>query len=371
MIPGVPDQARTVTRGTPAELLRWRPTHGVLSLYLVADPADRGGRGRIELRDELDRAAGAAAEGADRATRLAVEATARRVGTQLAERGEAEGRGLIGFVEVSREPGEERWFASQLPPRRTEACYDRRPQVGPLVALLDDGAPLGIVAASAERVRLFHWFLGRTEQLHDWELETFGLDWRERKAPRSRDPAAGQAVSAAGHDQYDQRLQSNRERFAQQTGALARASAREHGWRQILAFGDERYVPHFAQGLARGCAVHHVDSSDLVPQPTHLISSRVERLLPTLNRERERALIERVREATYAEARGALGVQETLQALGEGRVEHLVYDPEREDGDVERMIELALTTGAAITPVEGESAAALAEHDGAVALLRY
>jgi stalled ribosome rescue protein Dom34 len=35
------------------------------------------------------------------------------------------------------------------------------------------------------------------------------------------------------------------------------------------------------------------------------------------------------------------------------------------------MIELAVSTGAAITPVEEESAAALAEQGGVAALLRY
>jgi stalled ribosome rescue protein Dom34 len=38
---------------------------------------------------------------------------------------------------------------------------------------------------------------------------------------------------------------------------------------------------------------------------------------------------------------------------------------------VERMIELALSTGAAITPVSDESAEALRELGGVAALLRY
>jgi hypothetical protein len=354
-----------------AALLHWRPAHGVVSLYVDADPADRGGRWRIELRDGLHRAAEAAANGPDRETRLAVEATVRRIEALLSEGGEAVGRGLIGFVEASREPADEQWFASQLPPHRTDACYAPAPQVGPLIALLDDGAPLGIVAASAERLRLFDWRLGRIEQLHDWELEVGSLDWRERKAPRSRDRAAPRMVTAAGSDQHDQRLEANRERFARQAGALTQAEARKLAWRQVLAFGDERYVSHFADGLGGGYELRHVDSSDLVPQPTHLISDRIEGLLPALNRDRECALIERVKEVAFTEARSALGAQETLQALEEGRVEHLVYDAGRTENEIERMIELAVATGAAITPVEEESAAMLAEQGGVAALLRY
>lgn len=367
----VPDQPRTLTQSTVAELVRWRPAHGVLSLYADADPADRGGRWRIELRNGLDRAIEAGARG-DRETQLAVEETVKRIEqVLLTEPTEAGGRGLIGFVEANRGPGEERWYAAQVAPRRTEARYGRAPHVSPLIEMLDDGAPVGIVAVSAERVRLFHWHLGRLEQLHDWELDVFSLDWRERKAPGPSDPAAGQMVSAAGRDQYNQRLESNRERFAHQTGALAQVSVAEYGWSRILVFGGERYTPHFAQGFAGRCELRQVESSDLVSQPTQLIEERVERLLPVLNRDRERVLIERVKEAAFAEARGSFGAQETLQALEEGRVEHLIYDAERDHPDVERMIELALSTGAAITPVEGESAAALEEQGGVAALLRY
>jgi hypothetical protein len=367
----MPDRVLTPTAPTVAELLRWRPVHGILSVYVNFDPGDRGGRWQIELRDGLAAAVEAAAE-RDRETRLAVEASARRVGEALvAEPGEAHGRSLAGFVEVRRDPGEERWYAVQVPLRRAEVCYRAGPQVGPLVAVLDDGAPLGVAAASAERIRLFDWRLGRIEELHDWELEVGSLDWRERKSPRSRDPAAAQVVKSAGRDQYNQRLESNRERFAHQAGSLARGSARERGWRQLLVFGDERYVRHLADGFAGACELRRVDSSDLVPQPTNLIADRLLELLPALNRDRERALIERVKEAAFAEARSALGPQETLQALEQGRVEHLVYDADHDGTELERMIALAASTGAAITPVEGESAAQLAAQGGVAALLRY
>jgi hypothetical protein len=78
----------------------------------------------------------------------------------------------------------------------------------------------------------------------------------------------------------------------------------------------------------------------------------------------------------------------TLRALVEGRVEHLVYDVERDYPDLdlgdpalqatakglptrERMIELALSTSARITPIEGDAARELDERDGVAALLRY
>ena len=363
------DQATEPTEETVGELLAWRPRQGVVSVCVDADLIDRDGRWRLELRDGLDRAVDSVA-GADRDQRLAVEATVKRIEDErFLDPGEVKGRGLFGFIEVGGKPGEERWYASQLAPRRTEAHYGGRPQVGPLLATLDDGAPAGVAAVSGERVRLFDWHLGRLEQLHAWELEVFSLDWRERKAPGPR--SGGRLPSAAGHDQYDQRLEANRERFAHQAGALARVSAGNRNWHQILVFGDHRYAGHFADGFADRCELHHVEATDLVAQPVPMIAERVDRLLPELNRERERALVARITEAAYAEARSAFGAQETLQALEQGRVEHLVYDAGLGGEQVEPMIELALATGAAVTPVEGESATELVKRGGVAALLRY
>jgi hypothetical protein len=243
--------------------------------------------------------------------------------------------------------------------------------VGPLIAILDLGLPLGVAAISAERVRLLEWNLGRTEELENREFEYFGRDWRERKAPVSSDPGAAQGVSSAGRDQHDQRLEANRERFAHEAGGLAREPARERGWSELLAFGDERYLRPFERGFSEQCEVRHVDSSDLISQPTGQIDERLNEIVPALRRERQRALVERVKDAAYSDGKGSLGKQETLQSLEQGRVEHLLYDARLDESEIERMVQLALSTSASLTPIEPEVADALAEQEGVAALLRY
>ena len=374
---------------TVTELLAWRPEYGVLSLYLRLDPGKRSPNWPTDVHNGLSATLSAGREGMDHEARQALEATAKRLERDLHadEEPPAEAAGLIGFVEVAGKPAEERWFAVQVPPRRTEVLHAAVPAVHQLLELLDDGAPMGVAIVSSERVRLLDGRLGRMQQLHDWELEYFAGDWRERKSQRPRDPAHGEAVSAAGRDQYNQRLEATRERFAHQTGELARAEARKGGWRETLVFGDERYVSQFARGFGAALALRHVDGVDLISEPIAQIERRVTEMLPGFNRDRERSLIERIKEAAYTEGRSSLGVQETLQALREGRVEHLVYDAGREYSDaslasidesganglplIERMIEYAFSTGAAITPVENESARLLDEQDGVAALLRY
>ena len=384
MIPD-PETLESPSGETPAELLGWRPPHGVVSLYLDIEPGDRKGKWRIEVKNGL-RAAGD--ESADHDTEIARRATVDRLEEELGADLPADApRTLIGFVEVAREPGEERWYRAQLPPNRISVVAGPVAHLHPLLEMLDDGAPLGVAAVSSERVRLIDWRLGHAEQLHDWELELFALDWRERKAQRPRDPARGQAVTASGRDQYDERLEANRERFGKQTGELARREAKDRDWRWLLIFGDKRYAGELAEGFGDGDTLRHVGQEDLISEPTPKIEARVEELLSELNREREHSLIERINDAAYAQARSAFGPTETLQALEEGRVEHLVYDATREypeelaaegrtpvgDGlpPVERMVELAISTSAAVTPVEGDSAAELEEQEGVIALLRY
>ncbi len=373
-----------------SNLLAWRPAYGVLSLYVRLDPGDRSPRWPAEVRNGLSDVLQRGRESRDHEEQQALEATAERLQRDLLGEHQTrpEAAGQIGFVEVGRKPAEERWYPVQIPPRRTEVLYGPVAQVHSLLEVLDDGAPLGVAVISSERVRLLDWRLGSAEEIHDWELEYFGEGWRELKSQRPRDPARGNAVSAAGRDQYNLRLESNRTRFAEQTGELARAELGKRGWRQLLAFGDERYASRFANGFADACELRHAEASDLISESTAQIALRVAHAVPELNRDRERSLIERIKEAAYAEGRSALGVQVTLDALQQGRVEHLVYDATRDlsaagpeptgqtspSGDlplIERMIELALSTGAAITPVEGESAELLDEQGGVVSLLRY
>jgi hypothetical protein len=365
-----PTQLEAPSEKTVASLLSWRPEHGVISLCIDADPADRSERWKTEMRNGLRDLVQAAA-GADRETHLAVEATAARIEAELTDEPlSARMRGALGFVEADRKQGEERWYSLSVSPHGTEVLYGRAPQLHPLLAILDQASPLGVAAVSAERVRLLDWRMGRAEELHNWELEYFGEDWREQKAQKPRDPASGQAVSAAGRDQFGQRLEATRERFAHETGALAANEAKRRGWRDLLVFGDDRYATEFEGAFDGILRPRHVDGSDLVSEPTEKIERRIESLLPDLSREREHELIARIKDAALSGGRGALGFDETMAALREGRVQHLVYDAESGHPD-ERMIELALSTSTAITPVEGDSAAGLAEEDGVAALLRY
>ncbi|MGE5407648.1 MAG: VLRF1 family aeRF1-type release factor, partial [Syntrophothermus sp.] len=212
------------------ELAAWRPPLGVISVYLDLDPADREGAWRTRLRNGLEDVLSQVRE-ADHDRRMATQATVERIAARLENQlGRPRPRGEAGFVEVAAEDGEGRWWPSGVPPRAlAPVALAPRPLVGPLVDLRQSCAPHGVALVSAERVRVLSFAERELAELADWELSVTSLDWRERKASRSSNPARAQGVSSSGHDRYRERLEHNRERFLAEVARLAAERLRRHG----------------------------------------------------------------------------------------------------------------------------------------------
>jgi hypothetical protein len=373
-------------------LLEWTPKGGVLSVCVVIDPGDRGGGWHVALTDELRDVRDRVEADASHDVRVALRGALDHVLERFTEQTKPlEGRGHVGFVEVARKKPQERWYSSQMPPRRTVAAYGHRPHLRPMVEVVDDGARIGVAAISGDQVRVWDWELGVLSERDAWEIVTTG-DWKERKAQRSSDPARIHGTKSAGRDQHEQRVEAHRERFLNDAGGRTASLAADRGWRDLLVFGENEHVQRFAHALGKS-QHRHVHPKNIVSEPTSRIAERVGALVPELNREREMKLVETAKASAYSgKERSSLGPQETLEALAQGRVEHLLFDAERDytghgieeglayqgpplgvDGlpVAELMIERALETDARVTPLEGEPAAALDEHDGVVALLRY
>jgi hypothetical protein len=367
-------------------LVEWRPQNGILSVYVHVDPADRSRGWRIELRERLR---ALAEETSPHGERRAFEAAANEVLERFPENGAPpEGRGHVGFVEVAEKRPASVWRSMQMGPRRTEAVRYPRPYLRPLVELFSEGPHVGVVLASGDRVRLLEWSLGAIRELEDWELTLFSLDWRERKAERSM-PGPRSWTSASGRDQYGQRMDANRQRFLREVGSLVADELAERKWRHIIAFGTEEYPRELGEGLGQAAGRLHTVRHDLVSAPEGRVADRVTEEVEKLNTSQALDLVSEVEEAIGTEPGTALGPQETLQALGEGRARHLVFDAARDydGGEVEadlgyddgtdglplgeRLVELAVATKAEITPVYEEPASKLEPHDGVAALLRY
>jgi release factor family 10 len=374
------------------KLVEWRPPHGVVSVYLGFDPADRGGAWRTELRNALAHVLHAK-EDADHETRVALKATVARIEERFANHDRGLPRGEVGFVEVSDNGAAEHWWTPHMAPDADVcACVAERPVVSPLLYLAEHGCPRGVALLSAERVRLFEWAPGHLEELEAPELALYSSEWRERKAATVPDPARGQGVSAAGRDRYDDRLADNRERFLIECGHRAAQLAGERGWQQIDTFGIVDHVRCFRQG-ATGPSVPPIEVGgevDLISvDDDGKLEVRFEEGARRLAIERDCSLIEHALEEARGGSRGAAGPQETLTALDEGRVSHLVVDaahaaaacsgpliaaeqaPWNGGVKLEPLAGRALTSAAKVSTVVDEAAEMLEPVDGVAALLRY
>jgi Bacterial archaeo-eukaryotic release factor family 10 len=354
------------------EISEWRPPQGVLSIYLSFDPADRTGAWRTELRNGLDAVLDTYKE-AEHEKRVALRATAKRV-IERFEDGDLRPppRGEVGFVEVAEKAGVEHWWGTGTPPV-ADACveYAADPVVAPLIALCCRGADRGVALLSSERVRLLRCAEGTLEELEDWELSIFSLDWRERKSQSTNNPARAQGVSSSGHDQFDERLEHNRQRFLTECGKLAARALDENGLEQVIAFGPAKDAEAFDAGFGSAKAKLALGGDmDLISVPKGKLNEVVAAAIDRLDGERERELVERVLGEAKGGSRGAAGRQETKEALAEGRVDHLVFDAAI-GSEAEGLIRGALAGSAEVTIVRDELAAPLAEAEGVAALLRY
>ena len=351
------------------ELSGWQPPLGVLSVYLEFDPRDRGAAWRTLLRNGLDRIV-EAVEGAEHERRMAVRATVERLAERY-ENGEVRPppRGEFGFVEVAEKGGRERWWGTGVPPQASgPVVLAEQPLVWPLIGVCRRDGQHGVVLVSAERVRLLRFSGGGLEELADWELTMTSLDWRERKSSSASDPATGQGVSSSGHDQYGERLEHNRERFLGEAGRLAGERLRDVA--DAVLFGSAPDREAFAAGVSSMPVELEAGSeADLISVPTGQLVEHVAAVTERLGAERERALVERALGRAGGRP-GVLGPQETLEALGEGRVEHLVFDGVVGDS-AEALVRGALAGGADVAEVRGEAAELLAEVGGVAGVVRY
>ena len=354
------------------DLSEWRPPLGVLSVYLGFDPADRGGAWRTELRNGLDAILESHKE-VEHDLRVALRATAKRL-TERFEDGDLRPppRGEIGFVEVSEKEGKEHWWGTGTPPA-ADSCVEfaTEPVVAPLIALSGHAAARGVALLSSERVRLLRCAEGTVEDLEDWELSITSRDWRERKSQSTNNPARAQGVSASGHDQFDERLEHNRQRFLTECGGLAARVLEENGIGELIVFSPAKDVEAFKAGFGSTKAkLIPGGDQELISAPKGQLNELVAETIARLDTERDRALVERALGEAKGGNRGSIGIQETKEALGEGRVDHLVFDAAL-DGDAESLIRAAMSSGAEVTIVRDELAAPLAEGEGVAAILRY
>lgn len=272
---------------------------------------------------------------------------------------------------------------------------DDGPFIHPLLELLDEGRPAGVVLVSAEEARLLDWRVGSLQL-----LSRLGQPYVQASHERAGQIGGGPQgqFHTPMREQRQARDQDRMQRFLDQVVEVATELAGDRGWERILVSGGAQWTePTVARFPDRLRSRVYSDARVLNGLDDAALAAAVSEWAHEQHTERERRLPEQLGSATEP-ARRALGLSEVAAALNAGQVTHLVYDPQiRYTGAIgadgalyggdevgpngrpgtpeprftERLVERALQTGARISPVEGAADAELSDAAGVAALLRW
>ncbi|HSI97069.1 MAG TPA: VLRF1 family aeRF1-type release factor [Gaiellaceae bacterium] len=385
----------------PLEVVRLRDPYGVLSVYVDADPREQASsrpawivaaeNGLSEVRERVK-------SDGDRPRWTAVFERLERLEAELATlldpRQPGRGRALFATID-----GGAVHRVSVQVPLENHVSLDEAAYLIPLLVALDRGRPAGLVVVSQAAAVALEQHLGVVRELTTIALEPDTSDWREMKGPAAANPALAQH-GAPQRDLFDRRLGEHRGRLLEGAATRLVELAAQRSWDRVVVAGDGRLGPPLAEAFG----AYETDVS-VVDRTLHGISpseigAALAGELDEANRRREDRLVARARNAALSGGAGALGLADVLTALADGRVDRLLVAEGREyrgmrssDGILvpegvvppgvaahelapvpsltTHMIEQALAIDARVTPLSATGAAALAEHDGIAALLRW
>lgn len=386
--------AASLDYDTLLELSRRTDPVGVLSVYLDARPGGGLRAASIDIKNRL----------AELERRVRIEASPEHarsvqdgIGRLAAEierlsDPEERGRGRILFAALG-DPWRIR--VSARLPLRNRVVLDHSPLIHPLLELLDEGGPVGVVLASRTQARLLEWRLGELIPLRELRAEIVEPS-HERSGPVGSRPAARYGTPTG--EQRTARERDRATRFIDRTAAAASRLALDRGWERVIVSGGERFTDSLLSALPPALGEVAVpDRRVLVGRDFAALEPLISELVHKTYREVERGLIRSLRERAQGAGAAALGPSEVVGALNQARVAHLIYDPlvryrgsVAHDGTLyaddeaaspyvaaselrltERIVERALETGARVTPVAGAANNGLAEAAGIAAVLRW
>lgn len=363
------------------ELAQLRDEIGVLSVTVGVDPGTVSGRvpaPAIVVKNELARLR----HDGTHLLKSRLDAASETIEDLLKRT--TPGRGHAFYVALESGAARELALERALP---TSASLGPAAHVVPLLAALDEGKKTGLVRASRDAVVVSELELGHMREVQQIDLEPWIGDWwPEMKGPARANPQSGQQI-VSQRDRYARRLAAAYRHTLGDAASAIAALAAERAWAQAVLAGDPRRVSVLEAALRSGVVATTTIEANLEGARTDTARARFEEAIDALV-ERQRA---RLVEDVVAAQDAACGLARVLGALAEGRVDELVIDADRAIlgalGSGERLVaaELgqettdltdlivarALQTGAAVKPVSGRAAEALAPFDGIAALLRW
>lgn len=210
----------------------------------------------------------------------------------------------------------------------TRVTWSRRPDLRPLLAILQEGRPAGCALLAADSVTVAEWAFGMFTQIARSELPPVDAGHRlggpSRSHPRSAPHTGAGFETGEQRDLFERRVEAYRDSFLADQAGTASAHAAERGWSEIVVAGKEELAHAFVRGLKADLAVIEL-RRDL---PGWRTAGEVEPILAqavAAHRAGDaRTLLRNVSDAAAAGGQGVVGTDETLRALELGSVRTLI-----------------------------------------------
>jgi len=266
---------------------------------------------------------------------------------------------------------------------KVRECVDwtTSPLLEPMVEMLDEHERYGVALVDRGRARLFAAHLGEIEEMAD----LFGGD-----VARARATGADQLWSARNNQR---RAEEHASRHARQVAQALAEADREQGFDRILLLGGGEARDKVAAELSRRLERKLAGSEalDMSAKPADVLRA-IEEVHARVERAEEIDLVGRMMTLAAKNGPAVAGLQETVEALGQGRIRELVVSgnfhphwdqleapaPWLHEADgaaddlLERMLDHTASTGGRIELVWGQAAEQLEREAGGVgAMLRY
>ena len=350
----------SIERETVLAVARMRDPAGVVSIYVDVDPLEAASRAPTWLEDfnvEVRRLN----------CQERLHELRREIADVVDPSRHGRGRALFFGATVG---GAVHSFAVQLP-LETSVRLAERPHLQPLLEALDEARPAGIVIVSMAELRAIELAWGEAADVVRREMTPPPSEWNERKEPNHL------------HDE-------DRLHIVRTAAPVVEKLARNRGWDRVVLAGNPRLTRPLAARITSHVdatvveAVTNVLIEDGAPQ----VASRLRSHVAAAGERRAAALLDLAHDAALAGGRGAIGVDDVLDAVTEGRAAWVAIDGEaalhtsgvREPAGGVRLlhradvadtiIERALETDATLTVLSGSTHPAL-RAAGAVAVLRW
>jgi hypothetical protein len=261
----------------------------------------------------------------------------------------------------------------------------------PLLEALEAGERAGLIMASRDALVLWESELERASEVDRIELEPWVGDWwPEMKGPSRANPLRGQHT-VSQRDRYARRIAEAYRHTLDEASVTLGALARERSWTRAVLAGDPRTIDALDGVLRHGGLTTITIAANLEGLRTEQALGRLDAALETLAAQTSRDRIRVIQEEAAADAKGACGLARVLAALNDARVASLSIDPSRtytglvESGEILRaadpvegtadltdlIVSRALSTGADVIPVLGDTTERLGSCGGIAALLRW